>query len=416
VTGLRGAGRRRNRLALVVCGALLATLGATPEPVYEVLYDVRILPDERVADVTIRVEQSQHLLRVVRLDLDGDRVDGFEGAGEIERRRDRLRWDVPASGGALHFRVRIDHLREPAEYDARCTRRWALLRGTDLVPPVHATLRKGSRSRSRIRFRLPAGWRIVTPFEEVEPHRFALDQPARSLDLPRGWMIAGHLDVLRAEIDGTRVVLAAPQDHDVPIHDRLALLRWTLPALHRLVGPGPASVLVLGAGDPMWRGGLSGPHSMYLHADRPLIEADGTSPLLHELVHVAMGANAGPDGDWIVEGLAELYAVELLRRSGTITADQAAESFERMRRRAEAAPRLLAEEAEGPVVDRAVVVLRALDERIRERTRGEAGLDEVLRRFVREGGRRAMTPAELQRQAEVVVGGSLDDFFAELLD
>ena len=42
-------------------------------------------------------------------------------------------------------------------------------------------------------------------------------------------------------------------------------------------------LLIVSAGDPMWRGGLSGPSSMFLHSDRPLISENRTSTLLHEL-------------------------------------------------------------------------------------------------------------------------------------
>ena len=62
-----------------------------------------------------------------------------------------------------------------------------------------------------------------------------------------------------------------------------------------------------------------GPASVFLHADRPLISENGTSTLLHELVHVAMGAHAQRGSDWVVEGFAELYSLELLVRSGTIS-------------------------------------------------------------------------------------------------
>jgi hypothetical protein len=63
----------------------------------------------------------------------------------------------------------------------------------------------------------------------------------------------------------------------------------------------------------MWRGGLPGPASLYLHADRPLISGNSTSTLLHELVHVAQSYRAAKDEDWIVEGIAEYDTLERLR-------------------------------------------------------------------------------------------------------
>ena len=56
----------------------------------------------------------------------------------------------------------------------------------------------------------------------------------------------------------------------------LAFLRWNLPALVDIFPDFPERVLVVSAGDPMWRGGLSGPGSLYIHAERPLISGNGT--------------------------------------------------------------------------------------------------------------------------------------------
>ena len=50
---------------------------------------------------------------------------------------------------------------------------------------------------------------------------------------------------------------------------------------------------------------MSGPGSLYVHADRPMISENGTSTMLHELVHVAMGVSGSAHDDWLVEGLAE---------------------------------------------------------------------------------------------------------------
>ena len=69
----------------------------------------------------------------------------------------------------------------------------------------------------------------------------------------------------------------------------------------------------------MWRGGLSAPTSLYLHPDRPLISGNGTSTLLHELVHLAVRDVSGEPDDWLVEGLAEYYSLDILRRTGGIS-------------------------------------------------------------------------------------------------
>ena len=68
----------------------------------------------------------------------------------------------------------------------------------------------------------------------------------------------------------------------------LALLNWNLPELARAVPNLPRRLTVISAGDPMWRGGLSAPQSIFIHAERPLISENGTSTLMHEIMHICM--------------------------------------------------------------------------------------------------------------------------------
>ena len=150
--------------------------------------------------------------------------------------------------------------------------------------------------------------------------RILVDKTAYDWRLPLLGAVSHRADPARGDI----VTFASPAGQETRDRDRRALLRWALPVLNEILGTASRRWLVVSADDPMWRGGLSGPDSLYLHADRPLIAPDDTSPLLHEIVHVAMGAQAGPESDWIVEGLAELYSLELLRRAGALSAATAA--------------------------------------------------------------------------------------------
>ena len=77
----------------------------------------------------------------------------------------------------------------------------------------------------------------------------------------------------------------------------------------------------------MWRGALSAPQSLYVHAERPLLSGNATSTLLHEIVHIGLGLADERGADWIVEGLAEYYSLEVLRRSGTISEESAISGF-----------------------------------------------------------------------------------------
>src|SRR4029079_7657318 len=132
--------------------------------------------------------------------------------------------------------------------------------------------------------------------------------------------IAGDMRRSRNENIGTwRVVVAAPAGDNVRRQDMLAFLKFMLPRLEETFAQMPPRVLIVSAGDPMWRGGLPGPSSMFLHADRPLISESRTSTLLHELGHIALGIRGDEESDWIVEGLAEHYSLETLRRSGGIS-------------------------------------------------------------------------------------------------
>jgi predicted metalloprotease with PDZ domain len=206
------------------------------------------------------------------------------------------------------------------------------------------------------------------------------------------------------------VSIGAPVGHGMRRQDMLAMLRWTLPALRR-IAPLPDRIAVVGATDPMWRGGLSGPRSAYLHTSLPLISEDGTSPLLHEMVHVWMGARAGPDGDWIVEGLAELYSLEALVRSRTISKRRYERALARIEARGRSVRSVVAtERASGAVTARAVGLLRDLDGEIRAATDDARGLDDVMRELA--SAPQTLSLARFRALCEQVAGTHLPDFFA----
>ena len=138
----------------------------------------------------------------------------------------------------------------------------------------------------------------------------------------QGWMLAGKIGSRNEKIADVRVVVAAPAGDSARRQDTLAFLKFTLPRIQEVFPHLPPRLLIVSAGDPMWRGGLSGPASMFLHSDRPLISENRTSTLLHELVHIALGIRGDEESDWIVEGLAEFYSLETLRRSGSISAQR----------------------------------------------------------------------------------------------
>ena len=188
----------------------------------------------------------------------------------------------------------------------------------------------------------------------------------------------GVIGVRRETIAGTRIAVVAPEGQGVRRMDMLALLNWILPELNAVLPESLPRLTIVSAGDPMWRGGLSAPASMFIHASRPLISENATSTLVHEVFHVAMGVTAANGFDWIVEGLAEYYSLELLQRGGAITARRYQRALEKQTEWAEDATQLCSDRSSGAVTALAVVTFRNLDQEIRHRSAGTLSLDNVV--------------------------------------
>ncbi|MEO0997532.1 MAG: hypothetical protein AAFX58_08435, partial [Pseudomonadota bacterium] len=232
--------------------------------------------------------------------------------------------------------------------------------------------------------------------------RYRFDNPERRFDRPTGWMIAGKLGVRIDRIGATRVVVAAPVGEPVRRQNMLALMNWTLPRLAQLLPDFPDQLLIVAAGDPFWRGGLSGPASLYLHADRPIISENGTSTLVHELFHVGFGRRAASGDDWIIEGLAEYYSVTLLNRSGTTTDSRRDKTLAMLDRWGQEAETLRARRASGPITARAVGVFVTLDEEIRRRSKDKYSLDTAVRALA--AGDEPLSTEELRREVAKLIG------------
>jgi predicted metalloprotease with PDZ domain len=137
----------------------------------------------------------------------------------------------------------------------------------------------------------------------------------------------------------------------------------------------------------MWRGALSAPDSFYVHADRPLISENGTSTMLHETVHVGLRLVAEPGANWIVEGLAEYYSLEILRRSGTISNERYRTAHAELETWGRKTRELCVQRSSGSNTARAVSILVATNAEIRKATGEEANLDDVLRVLASHNGK-----------------------------
>lgn len=376
---------------------------------YDFHVEALIVPTERAAHVTLAVGKGAEYLESLRFRIDPQRHLLFRGDGEVQTEGAHVTWTPPRTGGKLTYIFRIDHLRDARRYDARCAKTWAIFRGEDLVPPARARVADGARSRTKLLVRLPDSWSIVTPYPKLRSGEFKVEHRHRGFSRPTGWIIAGDIGVVREEVAGVKIAIAGPRTMGVRREDMLALLHWTLPTLRGILGALPERLLIVSAADPMWHGGLSGPDSLFLHAHRPLITEDGPSPLLHEVMHTALGLRPGNDGDWAIEGLAQYYSLELLGRSGTMSDERLEHAFDRQTEHGKEATHLRSKSVSGAGTARAVTVLRALDLRIREVTHGTKSLDDVVRILVAEGG--VLTTERVRRASEHVAGQDLSEFF-----
>ncbi|MDJ0813740.1 MAG: hypothetical protein QNJ23_08425 [Woeseiaceae bacterium] len=370
-------------LLSAACGTQVADSEEAADPLaYRLDIVVQPRPLDGMVDVTMRLTQSRALLRELRLRPD-TRISRLRGDGELVQDPGQARWLPPADGGTLSWTVAVPHRRNGDGYDAWLGADFGLFRAEDIIPRASSRTLKGASSDTRLRFRLPAGWTVVTQYRDDGTIR--IDNPERRLDLPSGWIVMGDLGVRREQISGMRVAVAGPVGHSIRRLDTLALLNWTLPELARIVPELPPRLTVVSAGDPMWRGGLSAPQSLFLHAARPLISENATSTLLHEIMHMALGLDSEDGYDWIIEGLAEFYSLQLLVRSGTISATRHAAALQDLAEWAQDASSLCGLHSTGPRTALAVGVMTQLDAEIAQKTEGEASLDDVTWALVQLG-------------------------------
>ena len=364
-------------LAAPAPGDAKAATSARPE--YGVLYTAWIRAGDPQATVRIRLSRNAGWVRWLRLQAPPGRYTQIKGSGTITREGDQILWRPAGKTPWLQYNVNLESKRESGRFDGMVTADWGIFRADDLAPVVRADMEDGTQSRAKLSLNLPDGWGAATPYPAYASGRLKIDNPRKIFDRPAGWMAIGKLGVRRERIGDTRVTIAAPTAQGVRRMDTLAFFRMTLPALQGIFPGFPERLLVVSAGDPMWRGALSGPGSLFVHADRPFISENGTSTFLHELVHVAMRARSRPDSDWIVEGLAEYYSLEVLHRSGALSDARFEKAHASLATWAAEAPSLDVPHSTGPVTAKAVGALRAIDREIRSASKGRKSLDDVAR-------------------------------------
>jgi len=373
-------------------------------------YHVRLLPQSDQAEVRLTLAEGS-AVRSLDFDLgaSGDYSD-FKADGQWQSSAAKTSGDLrglwrPASGKAsLTYRVRISHVRKKGSFDRRMTPNWALLRGEALVPAARLDQQDGIELVSRLEFELPAGWKSVeTTWPRIGKNRFRIDNPARLFDRPTGWMLAGSLGSRRTRLGETDVTVTSPQGQGMHRMDVLTLLTFVWPQVQALFPQHPGKLLIVGAADPMWRGSLAARDSIYLHSHLPLVSESGASPLLRDVVQVLARVNDRQRSGWISQGLAEYYAIELLRRAGGMSDERYQTLQARLARDSHHVTTLRGDLVDAAMLAKAVLLLQELDREIRLKTRNKRSLDDVLRNAIQQG---SVSTPEFVKLSEEVMGES----------
>ncbi len=399
-------------LALLLCNPAFAQTPTAIKP-FQVDYHVTLVPSSDQAKVRIVLGEGAALVHQLSLRFDASRFSAMTGRGQFSKTASGAIWKPDGPGATLAYTVKISRYRDASSMDARMTADWAIFRGDSIVPRISARLSKGARARASLNFTLPANWRgLDTGYPRIGPSRFFVHNPHRHFDQPTGWMIAGNVGLRRDQLGLTHIAVAAPRGTQLDRMDALTFLNFVWPEVESAFGKTPPKILIVSAGNPMWRGGLSSPNSFFLHADRPLISENATSPLLHELTHVITGLHGNERSDWIAEGIAEFYSIEIPWRAGGMTAKRHDKVYADLTAWSREIKSLRSNRASGKITARAVLLLRDLDAQLRKKSAGKLDLDDLVQKL------RALdqvSTAVFIQTAEGLAGGRLASLHSPLL-
>lgn len=404
----------RQSLILIVCLLVTTPALADESLIYNLRYTVELQPAKDRARVTIHIDRG-YLLRHLSFAMRPMYSD-VKANGNFRIEEGRGVWDLPEKDAQMTLNVKISRERDPGRFDARMTKDWAIFRGDNIIPAVYTEEMPGAESNATLTFKLPEGWSVETGWPRRSGNTFRIDNPERLFDRPIGWMIAGKIGTRRTQVGNTNVAVSGPQGEGLRRMDALTFLTFVWPQMQKAFGQSPNKLLIVGAGDPMWRGGLSASNSLFLHADRPLVSENGTSPLVHELVHMVTRISGVKEDawsdDWIAEGIAEFYSFELMYRAGAMTRERRQQIIARLGRWGNEITDLRLPRASGPVTARAVVLLDELDQEIRARTNNKSTLDDVVRALIPV---RRVSLDDIRTATEAVIGSKSKTLASPLL-
>jgi hypothetical protein len=364
-----------------LCAVASAGVQATPAKTFALDYTIELLPKQDQARITMALGHGSERVTQLEFDFDAKRYGGFKATGGkfAAAGSGKATWVPAGDGSKLTWLVRITRQRDAGDFDARMTPDWALFRGDKVIPFIKARMKKNTESVARLRFVLPPGWSNVDTGWLRDGDHFRVDNRERKFDRPIGWMIAGKVGTRRDQFGMTEIAVAAPKGDPLDRMDALTMINFVWPEIEGAFGRTPRKVLIVGAGDPMWRGGLSAPNSLFFHSQRPLVSENATSTLFHELTHVVTRISGEDRSDWIAEGLAEFYSVELVWRAGGMSDARRERVYDNLRDWGRSVKTLRTDRSSAETTARAVVLLHELDAEIRARTKDQKDIDDVTR-------------------------------------
>lgn len=396
-------------LQLLCCALGLWAAGSVqaqtpPAKTFALDYTIELLPKQDQARITMALGKGSERVTQLSIGFDAKRYSGFKATGGkyAAAGAGKATWTPAGDGSKLTWLVRITRQRDAGDFDARMTPDWALFRGDKVIPFIKARMKKNTESVAHLRFVLPPGWSNVDTGWMRRGDHFLIDNRERKFDRPIGWIIAGKVGTRRDQFGMTEIAVAAPKGDPLDRMDALTMINFVWPEIEGAFGKTPRKVLIVGAGDPMWRGGLSAPNSLFFHSQRPLVSENATSTLFHELSHVVTRISGEDRSDWIAEGLAEFYSVELVWRAGGMSDARRERVYDNLRDWGRTVKSLRTDRSSAETTARAVVLLHELDAEIRARTKDQKDIDDVTRilRVMRK-----VSTLEFVAATEKVLGG-----------
>ncbi len=387
---------------------------AAAKPTYSIDYIVTISQQHpEIARVRWELSGAEEI-HWLRLGFAANRISELHASGTLEPLPNGVKWIPGGPYAHLTYQVNINHVRgQHGRYDSYAGPDWIVTRTRDLFPRIaveyYAWPSFEPKSRARLMFRLPNGWHSAAALGSIGADTYRLNEPGKTLDRPHGWFALGKFDPQRQEIASTMVQVARLANRGLAAKDLFSFLEGTLPALKKLLLAEPETVLIVTAPDPMWHGGISGESSFYIHDKRPLRTPDKTSPYLHELFHVLQPYKPAADADWIEEGLAEFYSLELQRRAGLIDAAAYTRALGYFERFGKWNVDLSQQQDNAATNNSAPLVMYALDQHIQRVTAGKQRLDDVVMRLAKQGG--TVDTAQFRKIVSAVSGRPFTRFF-----